>query len=109
MTPLHVFLLLTTSLAIPQHKPESHHPVSPETSKSVVSVAVGNATAKAALRGEAARSGLKVLKYQNAKCKLGAEAKLLWYPQTTWLHTFLPGTVIRDHNPFYMPHDFLTG
>jgi|Transcript_40852 hypothetical protein len=54
-------------------------------------------------------SAIKALDYQNARCKLAKGAKLLWHPQQTWLHFFFPGSVIRDHNHYFQPHDFLIG
>jgi len=65
-----------------------------------------NGTAALAAKGH---SALKVLQYQNARCKLGASAKLLWYPHITWMHWFFRGSVTRDHNDFYQPHDFIAG
>jgi len=55
------------------------------------------------------KSDLKVLEYQNAKCTLGKDSKLLWYPHSTWWHVFFGQSVTRDHNPFYQIHDFLQG
>jgi len=52
---------------------------------------------------------LKVLKYQNARCTLGPQAKLLWYPHKTWWHVFFPGSVLRDRNTYSPPHDFIQG